>query len=588
MEHKPLYLAFVWNQHQPYYKDTSQKKYIMPWVRLHAAKNYYQMAAILENYPQIRQTFNLTPSLLEQLEDYATGNYVDHYQQVMKPTADLTEADRRFLLQHYFDLPWERIIDSVPRYRELLDMQGRQREPHLDPEVLERFSEEDFRDLQVWFNLAWVDPEIRAGDPFLSHLENKHRLFSEGEREKLMEKQMELLKEVIPVHRRLYQLGRIELITTPFYHPIAPLLLDNYSALRANPHLPMPERYAYREDLYAHLNASLEQFNRHFSGQPEGVWPSEQAVSPEIIPVFSDLGFSWTISDEQILERSLDTEIYRDSYGHVLNPEVLYQPYQVNVGGREMVMVFRDRVLSDRIGFEYQHFHGDHAAEDLVHRLHQIRRRLKHAEGRYLVTISLDGENAWEWYPDDKRTFLHGLYRRLSHDPLLQCVTVSDYLKQFPPRRMIKHLYTGSWVDHSLTRWIGSENKNAMWDYLARARRAVEDYQEKSKPHPGKLKSALHNVYIAEGSDYQWWVDSMPYYLAAPFENLFRKHVANIYRSLDLVPPQELFAPLLQPEPGEAVWEEDPLAGPVTMAHGRSNGPSPLNPPSPSGREPEY
>jgi len=570
MQSRPLYLALVWNQHQPYYKDTSQKKYIMPWARLHAAKNYYQMASILEYYPQIRQTFNLTPSLLEQLEDYAGTNFVDHYQRVMKPAQELTEADKRFLLQHYFDLPWERVIERIPRYRQLLNLQGRQREPCLFEKAINRWDQEEYRDLQVWFNLAWIDPEIRAGDVFLSHLEKKQLLFSEGEREKLVEKQMELLNKVIPVHRKLYQSGQIELMTTPFYHPIAPLIMDNYTALRANPHLSMPERYAYPEDLSAHLDASLKQFRRLFDGHPGGVWPSEQAVSPEVVPVFNDLGFSWSISDEQILERSLGTEIFRDGYGHVINPEVLYQPYLVSVGGGEIAMVFRDQVLSDRIGFEYKNFHGDHAAEDLVHRLHKIRENLKSSEGDYLVTISLDGENAWEWYPDDKRTFLHGLYRRLSHDPLIRCVTVSEYLKQHRLRRKLKHLFTGSWVDHSLARWIGSENKNAMWNLLARARREVENYRKRSDASPEKLREALRNVYIAEGSDYQWWADSMPYYLAAPFENLFRKHVSNIYRSMDLDPPQDLFSPLLQPEKGEAAWKEDPLAGPVSMTHGKS------------------
>ncbi len=569
-EEKPLYIAFVWNQHQPYYQDNSRRHYIMPWVRLHAAKNYYQMAAILENYPQIRQTFNLTPSLLEQILDYTETDYVDYYLQVMKSTSELTEAERRFLLQHYFDIQWERVIEQIPRYRELLDLQGRRREPRAVKQAMERFTEEDYRDLQVWFNLIWIDPEIRAGDPLLSHLEKKHRLFSEGERVKVLEKQMEILKQVIPVHRRLKQKKQIEIMTTPFYHPIAPLLIDNYTALRASPNLPLPdERFTFKEDLYAHIEASLHQYRGFFEGQPEGIWPPEQAVSPETVPVFSETGFEWTITDEQILEKSLGVEICRDGYGHVLNPEVLYQPYLLSVEGGEMAVVFRDHNLSDRIGFEYQGFHGDHAAEDLVHRLHRIRQNLRHSEGNHLVTISLDGENAWEWYPDDKRTFLHGLYRRLSHDPNLHCITVGEYLKQNPPRRKLNNLFTGSWVDHNLTRWIGTESKNTMWDLLARARQTVEKYRGTPRLTQKNLQEALRNIYIAEGSDYQWWADSMPYYLAAPFDGLFRKHLANVYRSLEVPVPEELYSPILLPEEGEASWEEDPLSGPVSMLQAR-------------------
>lgn len=565
MEPRPLYVAFVWNQHQPFYQDTETNEYIMPWMRLHATKDYYQMAAILEQYPQVKQTFNLTPSLLKQIEDYLDNGCLDHYMKVMKPVSELTRSDRSFLLQHFFDIQWDRVIARYPRYRELLILQGRRREPQMVDEALSRFLDQDYRDLQVWFNLAWIDPEMRAKDAFLSGLEKKERGFSEEEREELMRCQMKILQEVVPVHRRLKEKGRIELVTTPFYHPIMPLIIDTRSAYRASPGLPLPERFGYREDAYNQLELALKQYRRLFGGKPEGVWPPEQAISPETVSIFSDLGFSWTISDEQILAKSMEVEIVRDGYGHVLNPEVLYQPYRVMGEGGDISMVFRDHHLSDRIGFEYQHFNGQHAAEDLVHRLHRIRENLAHSPGNYLVTLSLDGENAWEWYPDDKRTFLHSLYRRLGEDPLLRCVTVSEFLTENPPRRKINHLYTGSWVDHSLTRWIGTENKNMMWDLLTGARARVEEYSLKADADEKKLERALKNIYIAEGSDYHWWVDSMPYYLSAPFEALFRKHLANVYHSLSISPPAELYKPLVKPGPGEAAWKRDPLSGPLSM-----------------------
>lgn len=564
-DERVLYIAFVWNQHQPYYKDFSKNKLIMPWVRLHAAKDYYQMAAILEQYPEIRQTFNLTPSLLDQLADYIKAGTEDYYMAVMKPAEVLSAQERLFLLQHFFDIHWDKVIGRFPRYRELLERQGYRREPGLKDDVLENFTDADYRDLQVWFNLAWIDPEIRDGDPFLSRLVAKGQNFSEDEKEQLMGKQMELLGKIVFIHRTMRDKGRIELMTTPFYHPIMPLLIDSHSVRRNNPGIPVPGKFAYPEDVYAQMQASLKQYADLFGGRPAGLWPSEQAVSPEIIPLCRELGFTWTISDEQILAQSLGVKIVRDHYGHVLNPEVLYQPYLVGPEGREMVMIFRDHNLSDRIGFEYQHFRGEDAAADLVHRLHCIRNNLASAQGHYLVTLSLDGENAWEWYPDDKREFLHALYRRLGGERYLRCVTVSEYLSRNPPRVAIRDLYTGSWVDHSLARWIGSDNKNAMWDLLISARKAIDDYRERPGADEKKINEALHWIYIAEGSDYYWWVDSMPYYLTAPFEALFRKHLANVYRSLELRPPSVLSVPLIRPEPGEPAWEHDPIAGPVSM-----------------------
>lgn len=561
---RTLHVAFVWNQHQPYYKDTVNNRYIMPWVRLHACKDYYQMAAILEHYPRIKQTFNLTPSLLSQLEDYLNTACQDFYMRVAKPVGKCTDDDRRFLLQHYFDIHWERVIYRFPRYHELLQKQGELGEPYLPEGALEKFSDQDYLDLQVWFNLAWIDSKLREEDSFLRGLVEKGRDFTEKEKEGVMQAQREIMGKVIPIHRRLRSKGQIELMTTPFYHPIMPLIIDNHSARRALPDLPLPEKFAYREDVYAQLEASLLQYKQLFGGRPRGVWPSEQAVSPEIISICSELGFAWTISDEQILAQTMEVEIQRDEYGHLLNPEVLCQPYRVMGEGEEITIIFRDQVLSDRIGFEYQHFQAEEAAEDLIHRLHVIRERLGHLPGNFLVTISLDGENPWEWYPDDKHGFLHALYHRLSKDPYLKCESVNRYLEQNPPRRSLYNLFTGSWVDHNLARWIGSENKNKMWDYLARARQKVEDYRHSPEGKRDKAERALQNIYIAEGSDYHWWVDSMPYYLAAPFEALFRKHLSNVYSCMDLFPPEELRQPLISPDSGEPE-DQRPISGPISM-----------------------
>jgi alpha-amylase/alpha-mannosidase (GH57 family) len=563
----PLYIAFVWNQHQPYYQDTVKKEYIMPWVRLHATKDYYQMAAILRDYPKIRQTFNLTPSLVAQLEGYLDGAD-DYYLRVMKPVDELSIEEKQFLLQHYFDIHWERVISCWPRYCQLLSKQGRCKEPASVHNALSCFTDQDYLDLQVWFNLVWIDPEVRDKDPQLQALQRKGQMFTEADKALVLQKQWEIIRQVVPVHKELAQSGQIELITTPFYHPIIPLLIDSRSALRASPGLHLPHTFNYPEDAAEQTVRAINQFRRYFDHVPQGIWPPEQAVSPEAVAMFAEYGFTWTVTDEDILARSLRTEIYRDGFGHVLNADDLYRPYNIKTNGRNFTVIFRDHHLSDRIGFVYHQMNMEHAADDLIHRFHKIQESVACCEGPHLVTIALDGENAWEWYPNDKQDFLHHLYSRLSNDPLLKTVTVSEFLTKHPPSRELEYLHTGSWVDHSVTRWIGSDSKNRLWEMLLDARKMVEHVRGTVSPE--QLLRARENLLIAEGSDYTWWVDSMPYYLAAPFEALYRKHLVNVYRECGQTPPGYLNEPVITPRHGEPAWIEDPLAGPSAMVQSKT------------------
>ncbi len=415
---KILNIAFVWNQHQPYYRDEQQGLFIMPWVRLHAAKDYYRMATLLEQYPKIKATFSLSPSLMEQLEVYVEERATDLYLNVMKKARELDEREKTFLLKHYFDIQHEKVISRYPYYWQLLDRRG-MKEPGPDGllEARQRYTVQDYLDLQVWFNLVWIDPEIRKQDPFLQGLVYKGRNYTEKEKEELLKHHYSLMEDVVPVHRRLQEKEQIEIITTAYYHPILPLLVDNYSSLRASPGLPLPRRFSFPEDARAQVEMATMQYRRYFDVEPRGFWPPEMAVSPETIPLLADLGFQWTITDEQILSRSLGLEVYRDGYGHVLNPEVLYQPYLACGEGTELPIIFRDHHLSDRIGFVYQHMSAVDAAADLVHRLQVIRDKLMDSSGSYLVTIALDGENAWEWYAGEKNDFLHALYGGISNSP---------------------------------------------------------------------------------------------------------------------------------------------------------------------------
>ena len=594
-EIKPLHVALVWNHHQPYYKDEARDLYLMPWVRLHTTRNYYQMAAILEDYPLLRVTFNLTPVLVRQMEDYAAGAE-DLYLLAAGDAESLGEEERRFLLTHYFDLNAETSIEPYPGYRELWELRGRDNRAETVGEALARFTAADYRDLQVWFHLVWTDPELREKDPFLRRLMEKGRGFTEEEKKGLLRRHREIIRATLPLYRRLDEAGQIEAITTPFYHPILPLLIDTASARRADPGLAVPP-YSAPQDAAAQLELALAFHAERFGRAPRGLWPAEHAVSPEMVPLLARAGIRWTISDEQVLARSLGVEIRRDGEGNVLNPGMLYRPYRAVHGGGEVAMVFRDHVLSDLIGFEYRKMPGEEAAADLCRRLGRIRDALRGEPGNHLVTIALDGENPWEWYPGDKTVFLHALYRNLSADPGFRAVTVGSYLEENPPEAVIDRLATGSWVDGSLARWIGSPAKNRAWELLADARSALlaaekgdeADGARAPLPAPAPagqpglagghprlaarpprerraLREAREHLYAAEGSDYTWWLDSMPAHLAAPFDALLRQRLIRLYESLGRTPPPGLSQPLVEGASREA-WNPE---GPLAMARARS------------------
>jgi len=563
--HNILNIAFVWNQHQPYYHDEQRGLFIMPWVRLHAAKDYYRMAALLEQHPEIKATFSLSPSLLDQLESYVRGQTPDLYLNVMKSARELDEREQSFLLRHYFEIQHERVISKYPFYWQLPERRGFA-EPHAQEleRARQRYTVQDYLDLQVWFNLVWIDPEIRRQDPFLRRLVRKGRNFSEMEKEEVVKYHFSLMEDVVPVHRRLQKKGQIEIITTAYYHPILPLLIVNYTALRATPGLPLPQRFTFPEDARIQVEMAVEQYRRHFNEEPTGFGRRKWLLVQRRFPC-------WAISvsaGRLQTRRSWPAHLTWRSTATVTAMCLTLKSSTSLIwfAGRERnyLFVFRDHHLSDRIGFVYQHMGADDAAADLVHRLQVIREKLEGCRGSYLVTIALDGENAWEWYAGEKNDFLHALYRSIADAPYLQTVTVSEYLAENPPKRRITHLTSGSWMDHNLARWIGTEQKNRLWNCLLETRWAVKAWADRN-PETHKLKKALGSIYKAEGSDFTWWVDSMPYHLAAPLEVPFRQHLFNAYLAMDSKPPPFLCEPLIKAPPGEA-WHKESVADiPVCM-----------------------
>jgi alpha-amylase/alpha-mannosidase (GH57 family) len=546
MSDHPLSIAFVWHMHQPYYKDDLSGSTILPWVRMHGIKDYYDMPALLTDFPSIHQTFNLVPSLIKQIQDYAENNASDKYLDItLKPAGDLDREDMIFLLKNSFMANWDTMIRPYPAYSMLLDRRGKSISPRDLENAVRYFTTQDYLDLQVWFNLTWFDPIFKHNDPLVKGMIEKGSGFTEEEKRLLIAKQREVMALIIPEYRKHAAAGRIELTTTPFYHPILPLLYDTDLAKVATPDIHLPaNRFSHPEDAKVQVERAIAYHAKTFGSRPSGMWPSEGSVAEEIIPLLAESGIRWIGTDEAVLARSLGVSIDRDFSGIMKNPEMLYKPYLAGKGDKTVSIVFRDHTLSDLAGFVYAKWDSRNAVNDLVDRLHRIRKSMDNKP--HLISIILDGENAWEHYPNDGRDFFLYLYERLSKEHGLQCVTVSEYLNQHPAQDRIEKLHAGSWIYSNFRIWIGHEEDNRAWDLLGQTRDALVSWTERNGD-PEKLEKAWEEIYIAEGSDWCWWYgDDHFSENDEEFDLLFRTHLMNVYRIIGLDVPDELHVPVLR------------------------------------------
>jgi len=545
----PLYVAFIWHQHQPLYKSRgtgssiSPGQYRLPWVRLHGTKDYLDLVLLLERYPKLHQTVNLVPSLILQLEDYIAGTAFDPYLAVsLTPTEQLSQKQRQFIVEHFFDANHHTLIDPHPRYAQLYQ----QRQEKGQAWCLESWQLPDYSDLLAWHNLAWIDP-LFWDDPEIEAWLKQGRDFSLSDRQRIYSKQRQILSRIIPQHRQMQAAGQLEVTTTPYTHPIMPLLADTNSGRVAVPQMTLPQhRFQWAEDIPRHLQKAWDLYQDRFGQEPRGLWPSEQSVSPEVLPYIAQQGFKWICSDEAVLGWTLKHFFHRDGAGNVLEPEFLYQPYRLETPYGDLAIVFRDHRLSDLIGFTYSSMQPKRAAADLVGHLEAIAQSLKHRqpEQPWLVTIALDGENCWEFYPEDGKPFLENLYQTLSEHPQLKLVTVSEFLDSFPATATLpsEQLHSGSWVDGSFTTWIGDPAKNRAWDLLAEARAVLANHPEATEENNPEAWEAM---YAAEGSDWFWWFgEGHSSNQDAIFDQLFREHLCGIYQALNEPIPPYLYQPI--------------------------------------------
>jgi len=581
---RPIDVAIVWHQHQPkYLRDLATGEYMEPWVRMHAIKDYYDMVSILADYPRIHFTVNLTPVLLMQLQDviegYESGGGTDRYlRATLQDASTLDLDDKIFLLTHFFNAHWDNMIYVWPRYGELKDMKGGDTRAELEASAA-GFSEQDWRDLQAWFNLAWFDPDFQDGDVELPdgtvvtvrHLIEKERGFTEDDKRAIVDAQIAIMKNVVAIHRAMQDRGQLEVTTTPYYHPILPLIYDTDLAAVASPGAARPAtRMSYPEDASFHVEEAVRMYEELFGVEPSGMWPAEGAVAQEIIPIVAGGGFRWMASDDGVLARSLTGS---------LSPDKRYQMYWAEEDGARVAMIFRDHRLSDDIGFNFGKMDGVDAANSMMRSLYEIHRRFASGDGRNVVPIILDGENAWEWYRHDGKEFFHSWYAQMERAPWVRTVTVSEHLDAHDPIETLPRLWAGSWIGASFDTWIGETEENRAWEYLASVRGDLERMRQDASNDPEALERAFDEVYAAEGSDWFWWYgsdQSSP--LEGSFDEIFRGMLRNAYELLGAEAPAFLDESVLEEsvssggggvmaravEPGEA----ELLSGPVRLPDG--------------------
>jgi alpha-amylase/alpha-mannosidase (GH57 family) len=539
-----LRVILLWHQHQPFYKDLVTGEYRLPWTRLHALKDYYGMVKLLDEFPNVHQNFNLVPSLMVQIQDYVDGTAQDPFLRVAaKPAKDLSLEERRFALQYLFQANPQNLIGRYPRYKELWE---RFREHGDHPDRAERyFQAQDFTDLQVLSQIAWFD-EFFLEEKDIAALVAKGHNFSLDDQKHVIAKERELIGRVLPAHAEAAKKGSIELSATPFYHPILPLVCDSSVGAVSSPGLPLPQnRYRHPEDAREQLTRGLDLHEKVFGLRPKGVWPSEGSVSEEVLAIAHSVGVQWMATDEGVLGRSQGLFFARDGNGRLPAnlAEKLYNIHRYENGPTTMHLVFRDHTISDLIGFVYSGMPPGEAAKHLISNIKEAGKPVLAMGRDAVVSIILDGENAWEYYPKSGREFLRRFYDGLQREPGVEAVTVSEAIARHKNFGKLNSLVPGSWINANFNVWIGAPEDNRAWDYLYAAREFYA--QNSARATEAKRKLAFEEILIAEGSDWNWWYG--PEHHSAndrDFDELYRKHLSNVYQALGAAPPDSLAQPI--------------------------------------------
>ena len=563
---KTVDLVFLWHMHQPDYRDYSNGDFVLPWTYLHAIKDYTDMAYHLERHPKVHAVVNFVPILLDQIEDYtnqfATGQLRDPLLRLLvhEDSCELTPEQRQLALDACFRSNHTKMISPYPAYKRLLELFNRLQ---ADGEIaLSYLSGQYLADLLTWYHLAWCGESVRREHKLVARLMSKAEGFSYEDRKQLLDLIGELISSVIPRYRKLAESGQIEISATPHYHPLAPLLIDFASAKEAIPEAPLPESPHYpkgRLRVTSHIQLAKKSHRARFGAEPQGMWPAEGSISTETLQVFAAEGCQWVASGEGVLVNSLS----QTDHSVPSREQYLYRPYRLKSGANGLTCFFRDDRLSDLIGFEYSRWHGKDAADNFIEQIEEIAANAPEGETP-VVSVILDGENAWEYYPYNGFYFLDELYASLEAHTDIRTHTYMDYLKASKSRTDVAKVHSlpsivaGSWVYGDFSTWIGSKDKNRAWDLLCVAKQSFDMVMSSDRLSQAEKEAAEKQLCSCESSDWFWWFgDYNPSHSVASFDRLFRHNLSELYRLLKLPPPMNLSEPVSQggghPEAGGAM-----------------------------------
>ncbi len=545
-----LYLNLYWHMHQPDYRDLTTNEYVLPWTYLHAMKDYSDMAYHLEQNPQARVSFNFVPILLEQLQDYSNQFSEDNIRDPLlallahPKLAEISVEECKLIVDSCFKAHHEKMLKPFEHYQRLLNIYQEVEPVGFDNE-LHYLSDQYKADLLTWYHLAWCGESLRKNSKVIQSLMAKGKLFTLKDRQKLFKEIRKTIDGLIPRYQALAKSGQIEVTTTPYYHPILPLLIDIQSAKDAMPEAPLPHSRSYpggsKRAAY-HVTAAQDYHEQLFGEAPNGMWPAEGAISHAALSTMAQHGVKWAASGQGVLVNSLkknDEEFEKAT-------DYLYQPYKVTNGKDDIVCFFRDDTLSDKIGFEYSNMHATEAVRDFITSLEGITKA--DTEHDKVVSVILDGENAWEYYPYNGFHFLEELYEALANHPDIEMTTFSDILAlqasgKLPAPTLLPQISAGSWVYGTMSTWIGSEDKNLAWDLLCHAKKVYDKHVQKLSAD--EQEDCARQLAICEGSDWFWWFgDYNTSESVQSFDRLYRLNLVNLYELLKQPVPDNLQQPI--------------------------------------------
>lgn len=556
---KKLSIAFYWHMHQPVYQLTPDSDYIMPWTRLHAVKDYLDMLTIIKNYKNIKLNFNIVPILIDSFIRYGELGYHDlHSRLTVKPVEELTDEDKNFIINNFFDANYQFMILPLKEYDRLIHK-------YQFTKNINDFTLQEYSDLMALFNLAWIDSTHIKDYPELKALIKKGSGYTQADREKIIEIQRDIIKKIIPTFKKYIDSGRVEITTSPHYHPILPALVD-IADVSTNQNGDLPLTLGMKKDAENQIKEAIEIIELAFGVKPKGIWPSEHCISNKTLKLLSDLGIKWTISDEGVLSNSIKFDFVRDFNGNLENPYPLLKVYDYKGGKSDIKIIFREAVFPNLISFEYPNHDSERAANDLYDRIKTIQNKIQNSpDESHLLTIAMDGENCWENYAKDGAVFLNTLYNLINEDESLETVLISDYIDKDMHKKEINSIKAGSWINQDFKLWIDEPLKNLAWSYLKQVKDDLENFILLN-PNNENIEKAKKELYVCQGSDWFWWFgepnDSGHDNI---FDYLFRMHLKNVYEFLGQPAPEQLDLPLIQSLEEQIFEREKPLPSVLDM-----------------------